>query len=269
MNRRSFIGMLHAPLLTALVPVSAQTTLYSQSLQAVLSREYPHLDLLLFGTRKREQLVNTFADALLPISVGSLLKPFLAYAYLNQASPPPLAVSCRGHSDRCWKAGGHGSLSLPQALAQSCNAFFLALARNLPQDLIRLPGTPPAASTPEDLIGLTARWQIAPEVLLNGYRQLLNARPGPVIAGMSLAAATGTASLIGPHPGGVLAKTGTAPCLSLSAPCQASGDGLIFAALPAADPAILLLVRQQATTGAVAAGSAGSILTRLRTLRAF
>jgi len=84
--------------------------------------------------------------------------------------------------------------------------------------------------------------------------------------GMKLAAsANGTAARIGYHPGGVLAKTGTAPCVAEpSAPhCIASGDGLVVALFPAENPRLLLLVRQRGTTGATAAEVAGKMLSKI------
>jgi hypothetical protein len=87
---------------------------------------------------------------------------------------------------------------------------------------------------------------------------------------MTQAATTGTASRIGQHPGGVLAKTGTAPCIPTpSQPCKATGDGLVLAAVPAQSPTLLLLVRRRATTGALTAAAANPILTQLKTLHAY
>jgi cell division protein FtsI/penicillin-binding protein 2 len=155
---------------------------------------------------------------------------------------------------------------LPEAIAQSCNAYFLALARGLATASIPyLP--PPPDTAPETLIGLNPAWRVAPMTLAGAYARLL-AAPGhaDVLAGMRGSATRGTAARLGPHPGGVLAKTGTAPCID--EPCRASGDGLLVAAVPAALPTLLLLVRKRATTGAMTAEAAGPILHQLEALHA-
>ena len=46
------------------------------------------------------------------------------------------------------------------------------------------------------------------------------------------------------------------------------GDGLVIAAVPAAHPTLLLLVRKRATTGAMTAAAANAILTQLESLHA-
>jgi cell division protein FtsI/penicillin-binding protein 2 len=250
--------------------VTAQSTLYSQSLQAKLTRANPYIEFLILDLRTHQTLANTFTAPEAPIPAGSLLKPFLAHAYLTHPHPELKAV-CHGHPDRCWRAGGHGTLTLPQALAQSCNAYFLALARTLSPDEITLPTAPPPNATPEDLIGLTPRWPIAPTTLASAYAHLLTSpsTPPEILEGMRLAATEGTATRTGSHPGGVLAKTGTAPCIPDPTPCKASGDGLVLAAVPALHPTLLLLVRRRATTGATTAITAGSILTQLEALHAY
>jgi len=161
-------------------------------------------------------------------------------------------------------------MTLTNAIAQSCNAYFLALARDLDPAMIPYLPAPPPNPSPETLIGLTPDWPIAPATLVQAYAALLAGPPSrtqvEILAGMRGSALSGTASHIGPHRGGVLAKTGTAPCVDL--PCQASGDGLVIAAVPASHPTLLLLVRKRATTGAMTAASAGRILTQLEAMHA-
>jgi len=250
-------------------PAQAQQSLYSQSIQTAVARTTPNLEILVLDLRTHETLADTFHYPQTPIPVGSLLKPFLAVAYFKTHPGPSPTVVCHGHPDRCWKDGGHGAITLTDAIAQSCNAFFLSLARSIaPADIPYLP--PPPNPSPETLIGLTPDWRVSPEVLAQAYAALLAARTTPtqsaILAGMRDSARHGTANHIGAHPGGVLAKTGTAPCVDF--PCKATGDGLVITAVPAAHPTLLLLVRKRATTGAMTAAAAGPILTQLESLHA-
>jgi hypothetical protein len=266
-TRRTFLSVLRGVFFASFAhcPPTLAQTLYTQSLQSHLALTHPTLELLVQDLIHHQTLASTFPP--IPIPVDSLLKPFLALAYLTSPHPPNHIV-CRGHEDLCWKA--HGTLTLPEALAQSCNAYFLALARTLRPDEILLPTPPPPNPTPADLIGLTPRWLLPPATLVSAYAQLLASAPSAILAGMAQAARTGTASHLGQHPGGALAKTGTSPCIPTSTqPCKASGDGLVLAAVPAQFPTLLLLVRRRATTGALAAAAASPILTQLKTLHAY
>jgi cell division protein FtsI/penicillin-binding protein 2 len=76
---------------------------------------------------------------------------------------------------------------------------------------------------------------------------------------MRLATQEGTARALRAED--ALAKTGTAPCLHR---CLANGDGLVLALTPAANPRILLLVRQHGTTGAATAIIAAQMLHALK-----
>jgi cell division protein FtsI/penicillin-binding protein 2 len=178
-------------------------------------------------------------------------------------------------------------MTLTPALAESCNAYFLALARELAagsggalEDMSREFGlpAPPARATASMLIGVTPEWRIPPVSLARAYAALgvpeSAGRRGPVeqgvvgqlLAGMRTAALPGgTASRLAPHPGGVMAKTGTAPCVvDASRPrCVANGDGLVVAIAPAESPRWVLLVRQRGTTGAHTAEVAGQMLASL------
>ncbi len=252
------------------LPTHAQQSLYAQSIQTALARTTPNLEVLVLDLRTQETLADTFHSPATPIPVGSLVKPFLAVAYFKTHPGPALTVVCHGHSDRCWKEGGHGAITLTDAIAQSCNAFFLSLARGIaPAEIPFLPPSP-ANPSPETLIGLTPDWRISPQALAGAYALLLADAASPIhtanLNGMRDSARRGTANRIGLHPGGVLTKTGTAPCIDL--PCKASGDGLVIAAVPAAHPTLLLLVRKRATTGAMTAAAAGPILAQLESLHA-
>lgn len=273
MNRRDFLATFAATAVYgSLAPTEGESTLYAQGVQAALMRGHSHVEFLVLQGASRTMLACNFADSRGLIAPGSLLKPFLADAFLRQSPALPLAPVCRGLEDRCWKPGGHGALSLPEAIAQSCNAYFLALAGAIRPGAIRQPSPPPRDAKPEDLIGLTPAWQVSPWQLVDGYAALLRSpqTSRQIMQGMHLAASDGTAHRIGVQAGDVLAKTGTAPCISQpQQSCVASGDGLVFAAVPASKPNLFLLVRQRGTTGASAAITAGTLLTQLRILRAF
>ncbi len=241
-----------------LFPLAARPqTLYRQSLQTALTHSTPGLELLLLNPHTHQVLADTFAAPDTPIPTGSLLKPFLAEAYARTHADYPTHL-CPAHAT---------PLLLPQALAESCNAYFLALAAKLdPATLHDLPAPPD--TLPRTLIGLTPAWPIAPLALIRAYAALLlspGTRP-EILESMRLAAVNGTAAGVGRHPGGVLAKTGTAPCV---AACIASGDGLVLLAVPARHPTLLLLVRKRGTTGAATAAAAGPILTQLKALHAY
>jgi penicillin-binding protein 2 len=69
---------------------------------------------------------------------GSVFKIFMAAAGLQEGLITPHSrVSCGGGTViygrrfKCWRAGGHGSVDLHKALAQSCNVFFYHLGKEL------------------------------------------------------------------------------------------------------------------------------------------
>lgn len=71
---------------------------------------------------------------------GSTIKPFVALAGLEYGVRAPADAtwcpgwfSLRGHEHRyrCWKKPGHGHMSLRDAIAQSCDVYFYALANDL------------------------------------------------------------------------------------------------------------------------------------------
>ena len=277
-----------------LLPISLRAQpsspdLYVQATSAMLNRSFPspQVEFLLLDLRTRKTVALRWSHPEDPVPVGSLLKPFVALAYGQMNSIPSSSeprnfpvVYCHGRRDGCWRAAGHGPLGLEHALAESCNAYFLALSGDLvasangQQAIERVSAAyglppPPAQPTPGILIGVTPQWRISPLALARAYAALA-VEPDPtasrLLTGMSLAAELGgTAARVGPHPGGVFAKTGTAPCVpSLGAPrCVANGDGLTVVIFPAQTPHFLLLVRQRGTTGAHAAEVAGQMISQL------
>jgi cell division protein FtsI/penicillin-binding protein 2 len=270
--------------------------LFSQATSAMLDREFPspRVDYLLLDLRTGQTIAIRWPHADTAIPVGSLLKPFVALIFGQlHASPANRAefpiVQCHGKSDGCWRSGGHGSLALEHALAQSCNTYFLTLARDISasraagtEALNRVSATyglppPPAQTIPAALIGLSPEWRIAPLDLARAYARMAvlphtessSEAATRILAGMKLAAQPGgTASRIATLPGGVLAKTGTAPCVPSRSPesnrCTANNDGLAIVLFPADSPRLLILVRQRGTTGAQTAELAGKMLTRLQ-----
>ena len=300
---RATTGLLFCWIALAARPAAQERDLYSQATAAMLDRSVSSqdVDYLLLDVQTRQVMAMRWSHAQTAIPVGSLLKPFvaLAFAQLHRDSQGSIggsrdlfpAVICHGRSDGCWRTGGHGSMRMEQALAQSCNAYFLALGRSIAasgdalqmgEDALQrvaqaygLPKPPQisdATKIPAMLIGVTSEWRIQPEALARAYAALgtepHDATSMRLLAGMRMAALPGgTAVRVGKHTGGVLAKTGTAPCVSLTtAPedrCRENGDGLAVVMTPAESPRLLLLVRERGTTGAVAAGLAGQMLTRI------
>lgn len=217
------------------------------------------VNVLVLDVRTRQVLRQDWPDADRAIPVGSLVKPFLAMA---AAGPFPHFV-CRGAGDRCWLEKGHGALDFRDALANSCNAYFLSLARGVDAGSLAVVASkfgipPPAGDSPEARIGLNDGWPISPLALARAYCEL-TARTGEprvaeILDGLKLAAEKGTASAIGR---GALAKTGTAKCV---APRHDAGDGFTMVLAPADAPRLAILVRVHGVPGAEAAKSAAAIL---------
>jgi penicillin-binding protein 2 len=76
-------------------------------------------------------------------SPGSTFKMVVAIAALEEGlADPNFQVRCggaavfHGHTFRCWKAGGHGTVDLRKALEQSCNVYFYTLGNMVGVDRI-------------------------------------------------------------------------------------------------------------------------------------
>lgn len=219
------------------------------------------INYIVVDVRTREVLKQEWPDSDKPIPVGSLVKPFTALA----ASGPFPEFVCNGTIDRCWLAKGHGRIGFRDALANSCNAYFLQLARGVDAHSLAVVAAkfgipPPDVETPEARIGLGADWQISPVALARAYCELTSRAAEPrvaeILAGMKLAAESGTASAIGR---GALAKTGTAPCMAQR---KHKGDGFTIVLAPADSPRIAVLVRVHGVPGAEAAKSGAAIVRR-------
>jgi cell division protein FtsI/penicillin-binding protein 2 len=208
-----------------------------------------------------------WTDATAPIPLGSLVKPFTALAYSGTF---PEFV-CKGSASRCWLAHGHGHVGFREALAQSCNAYFLNLAREIDPVTLDVVAAKfgiagPEVDSAEARIGLGDGWRISPLGLVHAYAELASRAGEPrvneILGGLELAARSGTASAVGR---GALAKTGTARCARIGAGNHNhSTDGFTMVLAPADSPRIALLVRVHGVTGAEAAKSAARILRGMR-----
>lgn len=216
-------------------------------------------DYLVVDARTREVIERHWADAETPIPVGSLVKPFTALAYSGEWPE----FQCKGTLGGCWLARGHGRIGFREALAQSCNAYFLNLARGVNADTLAVVaakfGIPaPGEDTAEARIGLGRSWNISPIALARAYAELASRSGEPavreILEGLRMAAESGTARAVGR---GRLAKTGTAPCV---AERKDKGDGFTVVLDPADAPRRVLLVRVHGTSGAEAAKTAARIL---------
>lgn len=73
----------------------------------------------------------------IPYPPGSTFKLITALAILASGVDPKRKVHCTGHFEmgghdfKCWKAGGHGSIDLYRAIAESCNPYFYHMGLNI------------------------------------------------------------------------------------------------------------------------------------------
>lgn len=193
-----------------------------------------------------------------PVPGGSLLKPFVALAYGASRGFMFPEFTCKG----CWKVDGHGRIGFTKAVAYSCNAYFLELARGCSKETVASVATDyglsaPLSNDPNAWIGLGQGWQVSPSGLLRGYCELALRRtqsgPAAILAGMRSSARYGTARAIRAD---VFAKTGTASC---SHHPKGSGDGFAVALHPVDSPHSALLVGLHDRPGFEAARAAGEI----------
>jgi cell division protein FtsI/penicillin-binding protein 2 len=230
----------------------AAATLYEQSLARVLEQAFtePDVSYLVIDVPTRRLIALRWDLPERPVPLGSLVKLFTAFAYGERHGFEYPKYVCQG----CWLPRGHGRLGIEEAIAHSCNAYFLALASEEVAPVARRSGIeePPARASPSTLIGLGDGWKIAPLAVTRAYCDLLE-RP-ELRRGMALSTQVGTASQLGIP---ALAKTGTAVCAH---PRKGPADGYVVALYPPEAPRLALLVRVHGTTGAQAAAVAGRML---------
>ncbi|NLM72424.1 MAG: stage V sporulation protein D [Clostridiaceae bacterium] len=85
-----------------------------------------------------------FNRALGAYTPGSIFKIVTAAAALEAGISPDVSYDCPGYVDfdgvrmKCWsyEQGGHGTLNMAQAFAQSCNSYFIKLGLEVGRDAI-------------------------------------------------------------------------------------------------------------------------------------
>src|SRR5579871_1180330 len=248
-TRRTLLSILAAaPLRSASLP--------EQSAAAVLDRAFPDPSFcyLLTNHATGREICSRWPHPLDPVPVGSLVKPFTALAYGEAHDFQFPRFLCTGVETNCWLPQGHGPMNIRSAIAHSCNAYFLSLARELQPEALTtvvqrytLPPPDPQAEPPA-WIGLGTGWRISPVAIARAYSELLARRSDPgvgdILAGMALSARSGTGRGAG---AGSYVKTGTAHCIHEA---QEPGDGYVIALSPAAAPCFNLLVRVHGVPGA-------------------
>jgi len=243
-------------------------SLFAQSSRALLQRDFsdPKISYLLVDAATGEQIAAHWENADKAVPVGSLVKPFAALAYAKHHESFPKFV-CRGTSDRCWLPRGHGDLNLSSAIAQSCNAYFRKLSRQLPREdvdetISKYGAGELRADAPlNSFYGIEDAWQMSARQTVSAFRMLATSQDrgaAEVRLGMLLSAKEGTSRFLSHSVhGGALAKTGTAPC---SHDVKAPGDGFVVVMFPADSPKNILLVRLHGSTGAKSAEVAAKML---------
>ena len=219
-----------------MILLAALLTLEAESLAALLDRRLPAgAEYIILETLSPAEVESRWDGYDQPLPMGSLMKPLIAISYAARHGYRYPVLTCRG---KCWSPLPHGRLDLPHALSVSCNNYFKTL----------MEGSAPQRLTPVQLL----RWYAGLPARV--------AEPGiaPILRGLSLAAAEGTARGIGRVS---LAKTGTGPC---SHHPRGSGDGFVIVLTPAARPRVAVMVRLHDRPGSQAAVACGRVLQEWR-----
>jgi cell division protein FtsI/penicillin-binding protein 2 len=239
----------------------------------------PDVEYILVDARTGEILSARWEKPNEPVPLGSLVKPFTALAYGEEHSFQFPEFECHGKRDRCWYPRGHGQINLVQAVAQSCNAYFLMLASDLRPSsvaaVLRRYSIYDVSDkvSADSLVGLGSAWKISPARMLRAYAELSRRRDQPgvseIIRGMEISERSGTGLAVGSalrrSGATAITKTGTAPCVHSDDPEAGThhgfaGDGYVIALYPAADPQLALMVRLHSAPGSKAAEVAGKML---------
>ncbi|HEV2689326.1 MAG TPA: penicillin-binding transpeptidase domain-containing protein [Bryobacteraceae bacterium] len=253
----------------AVSPLLRSASLPDQSAAIVLDRAFPDpgVSYLLLDAPSGRVIASRWEHPEEPAPVGSLVKPFTALAYGETHDFRFPVFTCQGDVSHCWLPQGHGRMEITTAIAHSCNAYFLELARDVKPEALesvtcRFSVNPPEPwSLPPALIGLHGSWKILPLAIARAYSELAkrSIEPGinEVLTGMALSARFGTGRAAGK---GAYVKTGTAPCIHAE---HQAGDGYVIALYPTDAPRYTLLVRVHGVPGAVAAVTCGRMRARL------
>jgi len=274
--------LFHLCCLLALLQVwcVAQAPLDHQSSALLLERRFPQkeIEYILLDARSGDVLSSRWAGPDEPAPLGSLVKPFTALAYGEEHNFAFPEFECHGKRDRCWLPRGHGHIGLVQAVAQSCNAYFLSLASDLRPSsvaaVLRRYSIYDVGEEvlPESLVGLGSAWKISPLRMLRAYAELVRRRDQPGVAdlvrGMQISEQSGTGAAVGSalikNGASALTKTGTAPCVHVTKIDDQrqsfAGDGYVVTLYPAVDPKFALMVRLHSAPGSKAAEIAGKML---------
>ncbi len=198
--------------------------------------------------------------------LGSLLKPFLVLSYHATHAGFPV-VDCRGSLTGCWLPQGHGRQSIVNALANSCNSYFLQLSAQIDRAALEMIclsyglAWPPRSFEASRLIGLGGGWPQSPLHTAQAFGRLARNATDPgvriVLTGMAQCSRCGTARAAQIP---CYAKTGTAPCSHLH---RGAADGFVVAIYPLDEPRHVLLVGQHNTTGANAAKNVRPLIAAL------
>jgi Penicillin binding protein transpeptidase domain len=259
---------------TDAAPTSTHS-LFAQSAARILARNFPseNISYLLLDAQTGVRLASRWPDAADPIPLGSLVKPFAAFAYAERHHYRYPIFVCRGAASGCWQPRPHGRLDVSSALGYSCNSYFRDLTARLDgvqmRDVALQFGIDPPDPrlTGPPLMGIGAQWEISPLHMAHAYLELLRRRNAPgvpeIIEGLADSAKWGTGSEVGKilKREDVLVKTGTAVCRHTP---RAPGDGFAVVIVPADQPVLLLMVRVHGVPGSRAAFTAAQMLSELQ-----
>jgi hypothetical protein len=238
--------------------------------------ETPATAYLLIDAATQRVIDAQWDDVERPVPIGSLIKPFTALAYAGSHSLVYPVFECRGRADACWLAAGHGHVTLADAVAGSCNAYFRQLAQSTSPEalaaILQRFGMRAEVRTLTEaaMVGFGDAVRFAPRSIVGAYLELVTRahQPGvaPILEGMMASSRRGTGRGVGDAigPTGALVKTGTAPC---SHSKSATADGYAIIIYPADSIRLVLLAQAHGRTGAETAALAGPLLVAAAGLR--